>query len=294
MGEITQAKTAKKLFDNSDLNKIAQLIETNVKIRDIESDQTLIETLRYCFVLIGLLPNQYPNKIEQTVLIDFIKSNYKLLHPDEIRIAFQMGATGELNKYAQNAMITNEAGTNKLIQNFDMNCFGNFSPSYFGRVMAVYREARLKVAIELDHHQRKFLNEISYIPDNVKKVQYQREYDANVIKPMFDKFKQFGVIDLGFTNAKMVYDSLTGFHKVKEFSKDEKTEIMKEAVQVLERKKKDIQELRPINYQQHKEKIKKLGELIEPDVVDKEIVNECYVLCIQKCFEIMKANEFKF
>jgi len=279
MGEITQAKTAKKLFDNSDLNTIAQLIETNVKIRDIESDEVLIQALRYCFVTIGLLPNQVPNEIEKAVLIDFIKSNYKLLHPEEIKIAFQMGAKGDLSRY---------------VQNFDMNCFGSFSPMYFGKVMAAYREARLKVAIELDHHQRKFLNEIAYVPDNVKKVQFQREYDLNVIQPMFDKFKQFGVVDLGFTKAKMVYDSLTGYHKIKEFSKDEKNAIMKQTVEVLDRKKKEIETLRPINYQQHKEKIKKLGELIEPEIVDKEIVNECYVLCIQKCFEIMKENQFKF
>lgn len=273
-------KAENRLYDNLELNSIASLLQSPVRIKDESAREQIVQNLRYVFVLIGLLPNQYPNEIETNVLIEYIQHNYKLLHPDEIKVAFTMGVKGDLHDLSEKGI--------------DMNCFGSFSAMYFTRVMTAYREKRQKVAVELDHHQKKFLNEIPYIPDNVKKAQAQREFDECVIAQMFEKYKQFGVVDLGYTTAKLVYDSLTGYHKVKEFDRAEKNEILVIAKARLDYKTQKIKEMKPIDYAQYKQKAKKLSELIEPQINDKETMNECYMVCIERCFAVMKETNFKF
>lgn len=277
--EQTPQKIEKKLFDRSELNNIADLLQTDVRIKNEDSTNLVAQNLRYVFVLIGMLPNQIPNKIEQDVLLDFIKNNYKLLHPDEIKIAFQMGVKGDLNT---------------VKPNLDMNCFGLFSIKYFCSVMSAYNEFRIKVAVELDHQQKKFLNELPYIPDTVKKQQAQREFDLNVIKPIFEKYKTYKKLDCAFTPPRMIYDSLTGVHQIKEFTKEEKLEINEQAKKNLIERQNQIKESRVKSYAEHKMKLKLMNELAEPMTADKEIVAECHLICIQKCFDIMIDKNFNF
>ena len=98
-----------------------QINQSNVGkfIQDASQDE-IAAALLYCFSVSGLLVPNYPNEVSKSVLIDFILSNYGSFRIEEVRTAFQMNASGRLGEINEH--------------------FQNFSPVFFGKVMAAFRK----------------------------------------------------------------------------------------------------------------------------------------------------------
>ena len=76
--------------------------------------------LLYCFSMSGLLVSNYPNEVNKGLLIEFFISNYPTFRIPEVRTAFQMNAAGRFGEVVDH--------------------YQNFSPTFFGKVMAGFRK----------------------------------------------------------------------------------------------------------------------------------------------------------
>ncbi len=121
---LAPAKPESRPFPNGELAKFEQAIQTQrIAQLDIEP---LKQALRYAMVLVGIKANNVPNEREKAVLLQFIQTNYGGHTPDEIRLAFDLAVSGQLDLD-------------------DVRCYENFSPLYFAQIMNAYRRwARVK------------------------------------------------------------------------------------------------------------------------------------------------------
>ena len=85
-------------------------------------------------VLVGLRGNNMPTEEEKFVLLNFIRSNFGNLTPEEIKLAFELAVSGKLG--------------------IDAKCYENFSCEYFGRIVNAYieyaRQETITVAKEIE------------------------------------------------------------------------------------------------------------------------------------------------
>lgn len=88
-----------------------------------EPVETLKESLRQIFFLIGLREEQIPADEEKGFLIQYIVENYGGHTPDELKLAFKMAIQGRLK-----------------IDYKEVKCYGIFSPMYFTSILDAYRE----------------------------------------------------------------------------------------------------------------------------------------------------------
>jgi len=88
-----------------------------------EPIETLKESLRQIFFLVGLRAEQIPADEEKGFLIQYIAENYGGHTADEVTLAFKMAIQGALK-----------------IDYKDVKCYGIFSPMYFTTIMDAYRD----------------------------------------------------------------------------------------------------------------------------------------------------------
>ena len=86
----------------------------------LRHEEDLKQVLRYAMILVGLRSNNMPTDEEKFVLLNFIKSNFGNLTPEEIKLAFEYAVAGKYN--------------------IDVKCYENFSCEYFGRIIKAYLE----------------------------------------------------------------------------------------------------------------------------------------------------------
>lgn len=86
----------------------------------LRHEEDLKQVLRYAMILVGLRSNNMPTDEEKFVLLNFIKSNFGNLTPEEIKLAFEYAVAGKYN--------------------VDVKCYENFSCEYFGRIIKAYLE----------------------------------------------------------------------------------------------------------------------------------------------------------
>lgn len=100
----------------------------------LRHEEDLKQVLRYSMVLVGLRSNNMPTDEEKFVLINFIKTNFGNLTPEEIKLAFEWAISGKLG--------------------IDAKCYENFSCEYFGRIAKAYidysRQSTLTVVKEIE------------------------------------------------------------------------------------------------------------------------------------------------
>lgn len=82
--------------------------------------ENLKEVLRLCMVKVGLRANNWPQNEEKAVLIAHIVENYGGHTAEEVKLAFDMAISGNLDID-------------------DVNCYENFSCAYFSKIMNAYR-----------------------------------------------------------------------------------------------------------------------------------------------------------
>ncbi len=84
----------------------------------LRSDEELKQSLRYAMILVGLRASNMPTEEEKFVLLNFIRSNFGNLTPEEVKLAFEYAVAGRFK--------------------IDAKCYENFSCEYFGRIVNAY------------------------------------------------------------------------------------------------------------------------------------------------------------
>ena len=91
-------------------------------IRDLKNSVPLEQTLPIVFAKMGLKPDNWPSKDpkfnEWQLLLDHIKTNYRTIRVEEIKIAFEYALKGKIE--------------------VDTQHYQNFSCEYFSRIMNAY------------------------------------------------------------------------------------------------------------------------------------------------------------
>lgn len=175
------------------------LVKNGVKLRQDQSK--LIETLFYCYKLVGL--TNFPTPGEEKILTDFIIGAYGGLVCEEIPIAFRLAVAGKF-------------------EGVEVNCFQNFSPEYFGRIMAAYWKYR---QVELAKHQGTL-----YTPPKIVKSEY---YEQCVFVP-YDKLMAGEPYPYSVLDGWMLYDE---FHKIIATPDEQRAEFKEEAAKMVPKKK---------------------------------------------------------
>lgn len=104
---------------NGELVKFEGAIQDR-RIATLMDIEPLKQALRYAMVLVGIKAHNVPNDREKAVLLQFIQNNYGGHTPSEIRLAFDLAVSGQLDVD-------------------DVKCYENFSPLYFASIMNSYR-----------------------------------------------------------------------------------------------------------------------------------------------------------
>lgn len=96
----------------------------NAKKISFCTDEEIKEVLRYAMLLVGIRANTVSvmSGIEKSVLIDFVRNNYKGHTRDEVKLAFYKAVSRDLK-----------------ISEKDINAYENFSCEYIGKIMNAYR-----------------------------------------------------------------------------------------------------------------------------------------------------------
>lgn len=270
--EIQKATMAQ---DSSLGLKVIDAIQHPLKIIKAQ-DQDLVNALGYCFAVLGFREEHFPVGLSRSFLIQFIRENYKFFSVEEIKTAFLMLVKGDYGDKAPKH-------------------YNNFSPEYFGSVMACYKTHREKAQLELSlASNQKKPEEAMYEPNSIEKIKIQQEFDTVVISPIFEKFKRYGILDLGTIPAKMVFNSLVGYHKIISFTREEKEQIKGYAQSAIESRREKLKNGNAVNYQDHKKKLEILSDLMKAEFVENEVKNECFKICIVQCFNQMVETNFKF
>ena len=95
-----------------------------IKIREMVNHAPIKESLAYAYKMTDLKRDNWPNGLDDQILIDFIVGAYGGLCGEEIKLAFKLGCKGDLNE--------------------DMNHYQSFTPIYLGRILKAYSELRQK------------------------------------------------------------------------------------------------------------------------------------------------------
>ncbi|WP_346236720.1 hypothetical protein ABDK00_014185 [Niabella insulamsoli] len=130
-----------------------------------DPEEPLSAVLRYCMLLVGVRANNLPGKIEKGVLLQFIKDNYGGHTVSEIRLAFDKAIAGKLDID-------------------DTNCYENFSPAYFAKIMNSYRRwaaDQYRQEVKEEFKQRDYTEEELRIQQRVRAAEfYYRIKNGNV------------------------------------------------------------------------------------------------------------------
>jgi hypothetical protein len=133
--ELAQQEWKPLKIGNSEANSILQAQSTqSLRLRQ---EEDIKQVLRYSMVLVGLRGNNMPTEEEKFVLLNFIRSNFGNVTPEEIKLAFEWAVSGKLG--------------------IDAKCYENFSCEYFGRIMKAYidyaRQETITVVKEIEAPQ---------------------------------------------------------------------------------------------------------------------------------------------
>ena len=175
--------------------------QSKIPVRQ-RSEEDLKEVLRYVMLLVGLRGNNMPTDEEKYVLLNFIRSNFGNLTPEEIKLAFEYAIAGKFE--------------------IDVKCYENFSCEYFGRIAKAYIEfSRNEVKVK-----PKEIEEVKPVPseDELKKMAIE---NANFHRKMVSDFElgksQFNWKSLGGLSS--LYSDLKKFG-IFEINEDEQKRIM--------------------------------------------------------------------
>lgn len=160
----------------------------------LKDAEELKQALRYAMLVVGLKAENFPEGSEKNILIAHVLRNYGNHTPSEIKLAFDMAITGQIE--------------------CDPNCYQNFSCLYFSSIMSAYR----KWAGQVHRYEESRKKEIKELPAPPVP-------DQNIIDDAYSVWldlKRFDLIPLSS------YEALERLGLIS-YTKEEKKHFMKEA-----------------------------------------------------------------
>lgn len=184
---------------NEALNKIEKeifLASTKVQISEM-SDSELVEKTSIMFRFIAIdvgyiIPNKDDWTYIQTRLLDILKRYYSQLTLADIKLAFELATTGELDEFLPKDSQGNP----------DRKHYQQFNADYFSKILGAYKR-KLNTVI---HKAYKALPSRSNMTN--EKIEYYRKLAVYRCKYAFLKYKYTGDLSLGYGGEMTVYDWL--------------------------------------------------------------------------------------
>lgn len=159
--------------------------------------------------MVGLPADRYPTPVEDALLINSIRDKYRDYTLEEIKTAFLMATSRELN------------------EELDVRHFNNFSLEYFGRVMAAYKTHRLEALKKMNQKQ------VTYTQPDLDLIQY---YTQVLFEP-YEKMLAGAEYPFSLLDGWMLYNNL---HKLIGLSQEERDAYRAEAYAITPMKKDGI------------------------------------------------------
>jgi hypothetical protein len=190
---------------NAEANIILQA-QSHQTLR-LRHEEDIKQVLRYAMVLVGLRGQNMPSDEEKFVLLNFIRTNFGNLTPEEIRLAFELAMAGKFS--------------------IDAKCYENFSCEYFGRIMKAY--------IEYSRQETKSVKKEPEVVSPPPTDQQIRSMAIETINFYADKLKESKEAKKEFTwiagGLHELYKMLIRF-EIQTISKEEMLEIWKKSEKI--------------------------------------------------------------
>lgn len=206
MGQIQKHNNSELRKRTGATSNVVKAIESK-KVKDC-SDQEILKSLKYLFYFVGL--KEFPDKIETSVLLDYIKTNYRFYSLLDFKNAFQMGSKGEII--------------------CEMDHFQTFSPTYFSKILRAYSEYRERIVKEYmikKQRQQQLENQNKEVTLEQKE-RARKEFFDNLVKPMFKTYKETERLFLGYISINDLYESLRDDYGLIQLNDSEQTRIKDE------------------------------------------------------------------
>lgn len=230
--------------------------ETRVALMG-QNKEPLKEALVYIFDLIGLKELKYPDKREQSILVQFIDNKLSMYSPSDFKIAFEMAVSGEIK-----------------VEN--MNHYQNFNSLYLSDVMKVYKEYRNKIVTEQRlKEQADQFKERTFTDEEIQKS--RESFYKTMIVEEYNSFFETGNFTIPIYSAKMVYKEMESRGMIN-ITREEKKELFKLYVEKVREER-------------------KIGNAFEralmPNDFESLVKTNCYYHSIREAFVKMKNENVK-
>lgn len=233
-----------------------------LRISRISNDEELIACIAYCVKVSGL--NNPMSASDKHLFLIKVKEFYGYLQPNELRLAFDFALQG--------------------LTQCDTRHFQNFSIAYFTQIVNAYLDFRNK---EVAKVATKTPSNEMVIKTDIEKEQIQKEYDEQIVRPIFDRYKSYGVVQIETTLPKMVYNSLVEHHKIITFTSEEKQKIYAECEKKWEARKEEVKKSRVSSLKEYKDRKSFLAAIEKPQGHKAEVLDIVYYFCIEEAFKRM-------
>lgn len=224
----------------------------------------LKKLLLQLFTLTGLRNDNFPDKIQTDLLINFIREDLGNFSIEEILLAFRMAIKNELE--------------------IEANHYQAFSAHYIAQIMSAYtkiRSSHLKL-IRANENALKIESKMTHTPEELQEIKKGYILES-LIKP-FRYYLKSGKLTFGITPFSIIYKTMTEDLGLLNLSGDEKKVVYDQATKEIEEHLNS-----PINSLEEHNKRKSIRHDIEKKGFAKAMEHELKI----RCYEITIRNYFK-
>ena len=230
------------------------------KIRDLQQNelQTIEQTFRYVFLLIGLRRENQPSEAESMVLAKFVLDYLGKYTTEDIKLAYELAVAKQLK--------------------VDVRCFQMFTAQYLGEIMDAYsiHLSNAKMYQRREEEKRKLAEEKVYTEEEKKKI--DESFFKTMVIDEFENYKKTGQINIFPISVGIVY----------------KTMKEKGLIIISEKERREIyDEFRFKIISAKMEKPIDLSDMITQDE-ESRIKMNCQLRVITNTFEKMKKENYEF
>lgn len=240
--------------------------QTGFKIKTmVHNMQPIDEALRVCFSLIGL--SEIPNNLDLKVLKDFIFLKLGNYTPEDLKQAFIMIASGEIET--------------------KISSYGKFSPIYLGAVMLSYQTYLNAATMEKKRADDKAALNREKSPEEIEADKQRNEKEfGEMIHRHYDEFVDSGNYTVMIRYADLAYDYLVS-KGLLFLTEEEQKDIREKAIQLYNF---DEQEKNKLHKNGNSADSKKISEMFRNNTLKKYR----RFIAVERCFEKLKEQNHKF
>lgn len=233
----------------------------------------LRKLLMQLFALTGLRNENFPDKIQTDLLLNFLREDLGNFTISEILLAFKMAIKNELE--------------------IDANHYQAFSASYIARIMSAYTEIRthhLK-SIRASENALKLETKMEHTQAELEEI--RKGYILECLVKPFRYFIRTGTLTFGITPPSIIYKTLVDDLKIIELSKEDKKRIYDIALERVEKylgrtieNMDEYRKMQTLKDRVAKEGIKKAMEF--------EIKSHCYEITVKEYLTACRDKKIDF